>query len=243
MGCNGFLKLQCLLRACAWPVWSWTLAWEPVWWHYLLAHWCVPAPQPSRACAAGGKTALRGAPALPCTLRPCSGYPSAKAAAGNTWVLVCGRRDPLGVLSQAGACSDPGAEICAPSTPDVKKMSPACAAKPNSVRETCPDRQRHIPTPKEKELGFVQVPAQCSLSHCCISFISPRLLGDAHCSPLAWVTSDKLGCRRMSSSPVEGRDLCSSCLWLWEPVLAQLPLSWMFLLSLLAARPLFLPHH
>lgn len=173
MGCNGFLKLQCLLRACAWPVWRWTLAWEPVWWHYLLAHWCVPAPQPPGACAAGGKIALRGAPALPCTLRPCSGYPSAKAVAGNTWVLACGRRDPLGVLSQAGACSDPGAEICAPSTLDVKKMSPACVAKPNSVHETRPDRGRHIPTPEEKELGFVHVPAQCSLSHCVVSPSSP----------------------------------------------------------------------
>lgn len=45
-------------------------------------------------------------------------------------------------------------------------MSPACAAKPNSVHETCPDRGQHVPTPEEKELGFVQVPAQCSLSHC-----------------------------------------------------------------------------
>lgn len=40
-------------------------------------------------------------------------------------------------------------------------MSPACAAKPNSVHETCPDRWR-VPTPEEKkELGFVQVSAPC----------------------------------------------------------------------------------
>lgn len=45
MGCNGLLKLQCSLRACAWLGWSWTLAWEPVQWHYLLMHPCVPAPQ------------------------------------------------------------------------------------------------------------------------------------------------------------------------------------------------------
>lgn len=48
---------------------------------------CSAATWTLGACAAGGKTALRGALALPCTLRPCSGYPSAKAAAGNTWVL------------------------------------------------------------------------------------------------------------------------------------------------------------
>lgn len=55
---------------------------------------CSTATRTLGACAAGGKTALRGARALPCTLRPCSEYPSAKAAAGNTWVLACGRRDP-----------------------------------------------------------------------------------------------------------------------------------------------------
>lgn len=86
------------------------------------------------------------------------GYPSAKAVADNTWALACGRRDPLCVPPQAGACSDPGIRICVPSTLNVKKMSPACAAKPNSVHETCPERGWHIPTPEEKkELGFVQV--------------------------------------------------------------------------------------
>ena len=44
---------------------------------------------------------------------------------------------------------------------------------------------------------------------CCGSFVSPRLLDDSHCSPLAGVTSDKLGCRRTSSSPAAGKELCS----------------------------------
>lgn len=45
MGCNGLLKLQCSLRACAWPGWSWTLAWEPVQLCYLLLHPPAPALQ------------------------------------------------------------------------------------------------------------------------------------------------------------------------------------------------------
>lgn len=55
---------------------------------------CSTATWTLGACAAGGKTALRGAPALPCTLRPCSGYPSAKAAAGNTWALPVAEETP-----------------------------------------------------------------------------------------------------------------------------------------------------
>lgn len=70
MGCNGFLKLQCSLRACAWLGWSWTLASEPVWWHCLLMHPCVPAPQPPRLwdlVLLVGKP-LRGESRLSCTL-------------------------------------------------------------------------------------------------------------------------------------------------------------------------------
>lgn len=130
---------------------------------------CSPATWMLGACAAGGKTTLRGALALPCTLRPMQWVPKC-----YTWqhldTSACGRRDPLCVLPQEGACSDPGAETHVPSTPDVKRMSPACAAKPNSVHETCPEIGWHVPTPEEKKkLGFVQVPAQCSLSHCVAS--------------------------------------------------------------------------
>lgn len=202
---------------------------------------CSPATWMLGACAAGGKTALRGALVLLCTLRPMQWVPKC-----YTWQhLGTGLwQKRLRVLPQKGACSDPGAETHIPSTPDVKRMSPACAAKPNSVHETCPERVAHSHPRREEGAGLcagfcpvLPVPL------CCISFLSPGLLGDSHCSPLTWVTSDKPGCRRKSSSPAAGRGLCSSCLWLLGPVLAQLPLSWMFLLSLLAARPLFLPRH
>lgn len=181
-----------------------------LWWHYLRMHPRVPAPHPPRLWEL---VLLVGKP-TPCAPRgPCSGYPSAKAAAGITQVLVpLHEGPPRWLCGDRDRCLSSGV----PRMLDVKRLSPPSTAEPSSACESLPSSrepgQGMAGSHPRREEGAGLGVAPCTVlpsALCSSSFVSPGLLGDSHSSPLAGVTSDKPGYRRMSSSPAAGRESCS----------------------------------
>lgn len=212
-GCDGLLKLQCcsvlmLGRAGAGPLLGASAAAS-----FAPAPPCSTAASVPRAGAAGGKTI---SPAHPEACAVATQVLKLLLASPGCW--LCGRREPPCVaLPRARAHGDLRGVTGYPKYTRHKEAEPGeCCRAQQCV--WIPPRQRRAGTedgtlaPQKRGRSWTcrSSPVQCSpgpLRHS--SSVSPRLLGDSCCSPLAGVTSDKPGCRRTSSSPAAGRESCS----------------------------------